>query len=166
VKEQQLNILKLMSQVTSRMDLTVFAQKVNQNPADAMANVQELVHGGFVCKTGSGYGVTEKGKAAIKVFNQTSDDKVFYFYTNVGFPTVFLAKNLADFYSITKQISTDSLDFHTARGDFENWIKDVLGDSELAERIGYFRKADLKGEDLRKVLLKVLEDKYNINNLL
>jgi hypothetical protein len=42
VKEEQLNILKLMSQVTSRMDLTMFAQKVNLDPAEIMTNVQEL----------------------------------------------------------------------------------------------------------------------------
>ncbi len=166
VKAEQLKILKLMSQVTSKMDLTLFAQRANQTPAEAMANVQELVNHGYVRRTVSGYGVTDKGKHAIKVFSQVPDDKAFVFYTEIGNPTVFLAKSIADFYNITGQISSDSLDFHLARRDFENWAQDVLAESELAERIGYFRKAELKGEDLRKVLQKVLEEKYDVKNLL
>lgn len=166
MKEEQFNILKLMCQVTTKMDMTLFAQKADQSPAEAMANVQALVQGGYVRKIGSGYGVTEKGKHAIKAFSQAPDDKAFIFYTQIGNPTVFLAKSPADFYNIVGQISADSLDFHLARGDFENWVRDVLADAELAERIGCFRIAEIKGEELRKVLLKVLEEKYYIKNLL
>jgi predicted transcriptional regulator len=166
LKQEQFNILKLMCQVTTKMDMTLFAQKADQTPSDAMANVQALVQGGYVRKSGSGYGVTEKGKTAIKAFTQVADDKAFIFYTQVGNPTVFLAKSPADFYNIVGQISADSLDFHSTRGDFENWVRNVLAEAELAERIGCFRIAEIKGEELRKVLLKVFEEKFDLKNLL
>jgi predicted transcriptional regulator len=166
LKEEQVNILKLMSQVTSRMDLNLFAQKVNLEPSDAMANVQELVHKGLVRKGGSGYGVTEKGKAAIKAFTSVPEDKNFSFYTRIGYPTVYSAQSLSEFYNITRQIGEDSLEFHLTRGDFEKWANDVLEDSELAEKIGEIKKTNPKCDAIRKELLKAIDHKYNLKDLL
>jgi predicted transcriptional regulator len=166
VKEEQLNILKLMSQVTSRMDLTMFAQKVNLDPADAMANVQELTQKGLVRKTGGGYGVTVKGKAAIKAFTPVPEEKAFHFYTRIGYPTVYSAQSLSDFYNVAKQIGEDSIEFHLSRGDFEKWMADVLDDAELAEKIENLTKENPKPEQVRKELLKVIDQKYGLKDLL
>jgi predicted transcriptional regulator len=166
VKEEQLNILKLMSQVTSRMDLTMFAQKVNLDPAEIMTNVQELARKGLVRKTGSGYGVTEKGKSAIKAFTPVPEDKAFHFYTRIGYPTVYSAQSLSEFYNIARQIGDDSLEFHLSRDDFERWVSDVLADAELAEKIEKIKKANPKPEIIRKELLKVLDQKYGLKDLL
>ena len=166
LKQEQLNILKLMSQVTNKMDLTLFAQKVNQDPAAAMANVQQLVDKGLVRKTVSGYGVTGNGKAAIKAFTPLSEDWAFIFYTQIGHPTTFSAKSLAEFYSITGQVGLDSLEFHMARGDFEKWARDSLSDNRLAIEITTVKIANIKGEKLRKELQRVIDQKYNIKELL
>ncbi|MGD6809365.1 MAG: DUF5752 family protein [Candidatus Bathyarchaeia archaeon] len=166
MKEEQLNILKLMSQVTSRMDLTMFAQKVNLDPAEIMTNVQELARKGLVRKTGSGYGVTEKGKSAIKAFTPVPEDKAFHFYTRIGYPTVYSAQSLSEFYNIARQIGDDSLEFHLSRDDFERWVSDVLADAELAEKIEKIKKANPKPEIIRKELLKVLDQKYGLKDLL
>ncbi len=166
MKEEQLNILKLMSQVTNRMDLTMFAQKVNLDPQEAMANVQELAHKGLVRKTGSGYGVTEKGKAAIKAFTPVPEDKSFHFYTGIGYPTVYIAQSLSDFYGIARQIGEDSLEFHLSRGDFSKWVDDVLVDCELAEKIEDIKKANPKCDAIRKELLKAIDQKYSLKDLL
>lgn len=147
------------------MDLTLFAQKVNLDPAQAMANVQDLVHKGLVRKTSSGYGVTDKGKAAIKAFTPVPEEKAFHFYTRIGYPTVFSARSLAEFYNTTRQIGADSFEFHLTRGDFENWIKDVLDDTVLAEKIGSI-KGSFEGEASRKELLKVIDQKYGLKDLL
>ena len=165
VKEEQLNILKLMSQVKSRMDLNMFAQKVNLDPTEAMANVQELAHKGLVRKTGSGYGVTEKGKAAIKAFTTVPEENRFNFYTRIGYPTVYSAQSLSEFYNISRQIGEDSLEFHLSRGDFENWVNDVLVDTDLAEKIGKIKNANPKCDAVRKELLKVIDQKYNLKDL-
>lgn len=62
MKDEQIKILTIMSQATNRMDLTVFAQKVNLSTNEIMAGIQELTKMGFLRKVGSGYGVTEKEK--------------------------------------------------------------------------------------------------------
>ena len=50
------------------MDLNMFAQAVNLTPNQAIAEVQELAKEGFLRKVGGGFGLTEKGKNAVKAF--------------------------------------------------------------------------------------------------
>ena len=166
MKEEQIKILKTMNEATNRMDLNMFAHMVNLNTNQAMAQVQELAKAGFLRKIGSGYGVTEKGKAALKVFTPVSSEMGFHFYFSIGQPTGFTAQTLEEFYRFIKQVSADSLEFHLYRGDFENWLRDVLKDSDLAEAIGNLKTDELKGEDLRKELLKVIDAKCGIEELL
>ena len=66
MKEEQFKVLKTMSEATSRMDLNMFAKKVNLTPNQTIQQIQELAKEGFLQKIGNGYGITEKGKAALK----------------------------------------------------------------------------------------------------
>jgi predicted transcriptional regulator len=68
LKEDQFRILKTMNEATNRMDLTMFAQAVNLNQNQAISEVQELAKEGFLRKVGGGFGLTEKGKNAIKAY--------------------------------------------------------------------------------------------------
>ena len=165
MKEEQIKILKTMSEATNRMDLNMFAHMVNLNPNQAMAQVQELAKAGFLRKVGNGYGVTEKGKAALKVSTPVSSEMGFNFYVGIGKPLGFTAQTLEEFYRFIKQVSADSLEFHLFRGDFENWLREVLKDSELAEEIGNLKMDELKSEDLRKQLLKAIDAKYGIEEM-
>ena len=155
-----------MNEATNRMDLNMFAHMVNLNANQAIAQVQELAKAGFLRKVGSGYGVTEKGKAVLKASTPVSSEMGFHFYTGIGEPTGFTAQTLEEFYRFIKQVSADSLEFHLYRGDFENWLREVLKDSDLAEAIGNLKTDELKGEDLRKELLKAIDAKYGIEELL
>ena len=166
MKEEQIKILKTMSEATNRMDLNMFAHRVNLNPNQTIAQIQELAKAGFLRKVGNGYGVTEKGKAALKVFTQVSSEMGFNFYVGIGKPLGLTAQTLEEFYRLIKQVSADSLEFHLYRGDFENWLREVLKDSELAEEIGNLKMDELKGEDLRKQLLKAIDAKYGIEELI
>ena len=56
----------------------------------------------------------------------------------------------------------DSIEFHLYRGDFENWLKDVCKEPELAHEIGVLKADSLKGEALRAEILKVLNEQYGI----
>ena len=123
MKEEQIRILKTMNEATNRMDLTMFAQAVNLNPNQAIAEVQELAKEGFLRKVGGGFGLTEKGKNAIKIFAQTPNELGFNFYVDFGKPLGFTALSMEQFYMFIKQITTDSLEFHLYRDDFENWLK-------------------------------------------
>lgn len=162
MNQKEIEILKIMNQATNRMDLNMFAQKVNLNPNQTIQQVQELAKKGLLRKVGSGYGVTEKGKAALKAFTALPNGLEFNFYIQLAQPTGQTAQTLADFYEIIKQVNAASLEFHLYRGDFEVWIKDALNDPELAKQIGDLKAEGLKDEDLRKKLLKLLDAKYSI----
>jgi predicted transcriptional regulator len=166
LKEEQVKILKTMNEATSRMDLHVFAEAVNLEPNQAVEQVQELAKEGFLRKVGGGYGLTEKGKNALKIFTVLSDEKSFNFYVDIDKPLGFTANSLVEFYRSVKQVTTDSLEFHLYRGDFEKWLSEVAGDVELAEVIGKLRSGELKGEKLRKAILKAVNEKYGAGDLL
>jgi len=63
-------------------------------------------------------------------------DKAFFFYEDIGKPTGDFAIGLSDLCSKINTAPSKSLAFHLKRGDFENWIRESIGDSELAGRIG------------------------------
>jgi predicted transcriptional regulator len=166
LKEQQIKVLKTMNEATARMDLNAFAQAVNLSPNQAIAIVQELASEGFLRKVGSGFGVTEKGKNALKVSTPVIAELGFSFYAGVDKPLCFTATSLEEFYRFVGQVCVDSLEFHLFRGDFERWLCDVVKDSEVAETVAALKTAELMGEDLRKALLKAIDAKYGIEELL
>ena len=166
MKEEQFKVLKTMSEATSRMDLNMFAKKVNLNPNQTIQQIQELAKGGFLQRIGNGYGITEKGKAAIKAFTPVPEEMGFHFYYGINQPADLTSKTLEEFYKAIKQVSAGSLEFHLYRGDFENWLKEACKEPELADKIGGIKVAGLKGEDLRAELLKVLDAKYCIQELM
>jgi len=166
MKDEQIRILKTMSEATNRMDLNMFAQVVNLQPNEAMIQVQELAKSGFLRKVGNGFGVTKKGKNTLKVFTPVPSEMGFNFYVDVGKPLGFSAQTLEEFYKLVKQVCSDAIEFHFYRDDFERWLGEVVKDSELAEAVAGLKSAGLKGEDLRKALLKTIDAKYGIDELL
>ncbi len=155
-----------MNEATNRMDLTMFAQAVNLNQNQAISEVQELAREGFLRKVGGGFGLTEKGKNAIKAYVFVSADLGFNFYVDVDKPLGFSALSLDEFYRTIKQVCSDSLEFHLYRGDFEKWLQVVCKDEDLAKAFGNTKTEELKGEDLRKALLQALDAKYGVGELL
>lgn len=67
-------------------------------------------------------------------------DKAFFFYTDIAQPTGDCAVSLVDLCSRMNTTVPESLTFHLKRGDFEKWIREVIGDSELADRINKLKK--------------------------
>jgi predicted transcriptional regulator len=162
--EERLRVLKVMNEATSRMNLNEFARMVGLNPNQTIDHMQELVKAGLVRKAGIGYGITEKGRATLKAFAPVPRDMEFQFYTGIGQPTGFAAKSLKDFYEIVKQIAVDSLEFHLYRGDFENWMKTALKEALFADEFKNMKKIQLKGENLRKEIIKAAEARYGFKN--
>lgn len=70
----------------------------------------------------------------------------FHFYAEIGKPTGQVATSLLDF--CNKLASAQSLQlqaslvFHMKRGDFVTWIKQSVGDPELADSIGEISAGD------------------------
>jgi predicted transcriptional regulator len=158
--DEQLKVLKVMSEVTSRIDMNAFSQMVGLNPSQTVERMQDLVNSGFIRKMGGGYGITEKGKAILKAITPVPKDTAFHFYTGFGQPTGFSAESLKDFYEIVKRVAAEALDFHLYRGDFENWIKNALKDAVLADELANLKIEMLKGEELRQRILKAIAARY------
>jgi hypothetical protein len=81
-------------------------------------------------------------------------------------PTGLLAKTVKDFYELVQQVDVASLEFHLYRGDFENWIRTACDDTAFADELASMKKAQLKGENLRKEITKAAEARYAFEKLL
>ncbi len=166
MNEEEFKVLKTMSEAKNRMDINMFAKKINLSPAQTIQQIQELAKEGFLQKIGNGFGITDKGKAALKAFTKVSDEMGFRFYYGIDQPAGLTANSLGDFYKIIKQISVDSLEFHLLRGDFEAWLKGVCKETELAEEFESVKASGVKGEELKTELLNVLDTEYRFKELM
>lgn len=166
MKDTQLKILKTMNEATSRIDFTTFSHTVNLTPNQAIVEMQQLAAEGLLHKVGAGYAITEKGKNALKILEAVPEEKKFRFFVAVDKPLGFSAHSIEEFYRLIRQVVSDSLGFHVYRGDFENWLRDVLHDEVLAAEVEKIRAYDLEGEELRKALLKAIDDRYGVGELL
>lgn len=164
--EERLRVLKVMSEATSRMNLNEFAGMVGLNPSQIVEHMQELVRVGLLRKVDAGYGMTEKGRVALRAFAPVSKDMEFYFYIGIAQSTGLLAKTIKDFYELVQQVEVASLEFHLYRGDFENWIRTACDDAAFADELANMKKAQLKGEELRKEIIKAAVARYAFEELL
>jgi hypothetical protein len=162
VKEEQYKILKTMTEATSKIDVHILSEAAGLTPNETISHVQALADQGFLGKVGHGYGVTEKGKIALKAHVEIPTEMSFVFYNNLDQPTGFNAKSIAEFYNAIVQANVESLEFHLYRGDFGNWLREAIKDPELAEEFEKIRTSELKGEALRAELLKATDAKYHI----
>ena len=163
--EEQLRVLKVMSEVKRRSDLNEFARMVGLTPNQTVESMQELVKADVLRRIGGGYGITETGKAALKAFTPVPKGMEFHFYIALDQPAGFLAKSFWDFYKTVKLISAGSLEFHLRRGDFEKWTRIALKNPEFADYLTKLQKPELKGEKLRKAIIKAAESVYGIERL-
>jgi Family of unknown function (DUF5752) len=85
---------------------------------------------------------------AASILREVPPEKSFNFYKGIDAPLNVSARSLKEFAEHIRIVGTDSLAFHTGRQDFERWVS-MLGDSELARKLGAVRAARLQGEELR-----------------
>ena len=97
---------------------------------------------------------------ASKIVGTVPMPNAFLFFAEIGQYTGQHAISLADFLEKLKTVPLRSMEFHFKRGDFQKWIKDTLGDKELADRISRFNK-NVQGESLREVLYEIVEKRLN-----
>jgi len=164
--DEEFKVLKAMSEATNKMDLNAFSRKVGFSPAETVEQIQQLAKEGFLQKVGGGFGITNKGKAALKALSPVPEGMSFQFYYGLNQPAQLSATTLKEFYVVIRQISIESIEFHLYRRDFENWIKDAVKDPELAHEIEHFREEELKNDELKKAILKKLDASYNIRDLI
>ena len=96
---------------------------------------------------------------AQNILRSVSYEKAFYFFTDIGKQTGATALSMSGFYEGLRVVEPQSVHFHFQRKDFQNWLKDVLGDPELAQRIDLINM-ELTNQDLRNELLKTVLTRY------
>jgi hypothetical protein len=99
----------------------------------------------------------EGNAEATKILRSLNQKEAFYFYEDIGKPTGESARSLSDFLEKTKSVKLKSVLFHLQRKDFQNWIKETLGDSKLARRIGRINPS--YDDDLRKKIHSTIENR-------
>ena len=97
---------------------------------------------------------------ASKILRNVPEQEGFHFYLAIGEPTGETAVSLADFINKIRTVDVRSVNFHFPRKDFEKWIRVVIGDAELALRIGRIRLG-IQGEALRNEILRVVKVRLN-----
>ncbi|MFB3889964.1 MAG: hypothetical protein ACE14S_10770 [Candidatus Bathyarchaeia archaeon] len=162
VTDEQLKVLKLMSEVTGTMDMNDFAKKLCLTTSQALEKFQELVKAGFMKKTAAGFSMTEKGKLVLKAAAQVPAGSEFSFYLTLDQPTGMSAASLKDFHELVKRVDAASLEFHLDRGDFENWVRSTVNDAAFADELVCLKARGRRGGDLRQEIVKALEARYSL----
>jgi hypothetical protein len=80
----------------------------------------------------------------------------FHFYAAFSNYTEETASSLEEFLKDLRTIAETSIIFHFQRKDFQKWISDTIGDTELADQIDKIDPA-LQVEEVRKRLVKTLQ---------
>jgi hypothetical protein len=84
---------------------------------------------------------------------QTVDyEKGFHFFNGSGNYLGETATSLVTFEFILESINVDSIRYHMGRGDFQKWIREVLCDDGLADRIEDIR-TNVSDQQLRNELI-------------
>jgi hypothetical protein len=101
-------------------------------------------------------------------FRKLEKGEAFYFMKSVSFilPTPYAADNLEEFIEALKNITTDSIYFHTFEArlrlgretnDFSDWIEYSVGNKKLAHDIARLDPYTHTLEELRMVMIRLVE---------
>jgi len=96
-------------------------------------------------------------KAAVsKILRTVPSHEGFHFFKAPGDSTGKVATDLTDFGEKLRTVDIRSINFHFPRQDFEKWLRDIIGDSELSRRIGRIGK-EIHGEMLRNEIIRIVK---------
>lgn len=166
----KLKILETMLLNNGSAKASQIAKDAEAEFPSTMMHLLDLIRKGYASSPEKGqYIITDKGKEAIgipetttenakAILAHTSHENAFHFYTAIEEPLNIYAYSLQNFLDDIKQIDPKSLEFHTFRGDFESWLI-CLGDIELAKKIALLKEKKLTGEELRRRLQSIIENR-------
>jgi hypothetical protein len=168
IKQEILETMLLNEKPVKAIEI---AKEIKKEFNPIMMHLLGLIRMGYVSSPEKGlYIITERGKRTLGIPETTKEkaaailsyaphDKAFNFYVTVGKPLSLHAHNLRDFANKLDKADVASVEFHMQRGDFEVWFKG-LGDEELAKKTTLLKQKNVVGEDLRKQLRDIVEQRY------
>ena len=96
------------------------------------------------------------------------DAQGFHFYKDVGDYCGVSVHSLGEFADALQYICSEAIVFHFERGDFQNWIRGVIGDAELAQVIDdikmcerHFSAESCRKEIVERVNVRILQLETN-----
>lgn len=103
----------------------------------------------------------------------SSEGEEFHFIKSVSFvlPTTYVAYDLKEFAEALKRITIDSIYFHIfearlrlerGHNDFSDWIATSIGDAQLANKISALDPYTHTIEDLRRILIEIIERRISL----
>ena len=95
-----------------------------------------------------------------KILSVVPSENAFFFCTAEGVYTKITAISLEDFADKLDGVDASSILFHYPRGDFQAWIRDIVGDRVLADKICFIQQG-ISGEKLRQELLKIVQTRIS-----
>jgi hypothetical protein len=95
-----------------------------------------------------------------KILRTVPSHEGFHFFKALGDSTGKVATNLTDFVEKLATVDIRSINFHFQRQDFEKWLKDIIGDSELSRKISSIGK-ETHGEKLRSEIIRIVKGRID-----
>ena len=94
-----------------------------------------------------------------KLLNSVQYESGFHFFTDHGKYTGITAISIVEFAEKLQIVPIQSVMFNFQRQDFQNWLKNTIGDEELASRIDKIKA--VQDEELRKQLLETVQKRIS-----
>jgi alpha-amylase len=102
----------------------------------------------------------EKPAVAAKwILRNLTGAKGFTFFYEFATPTPWTVYSLTEFLAAVKAVDISSVQFHTERDDFERWIREVIGDVVLADKLAAVAGQGLVGEALRRQIVRLIRNR-------
>jgi hypothetical protein len=96
-----------------------------------------------------------------RLLSSVPSDKAFAFYSGMDMPTGKYASSLQDLCQCFLEVAPQSVAFHLEREDFQNWLRHVIGDKELASKLSGLRGTGLSPEELRSKVYDMVKLRYD-----
>ena len=163
-------ILTVLWVAGTPITLQQISEKIELDPSSARDYLLELIDANYVCVPQKNYcAITDQGKQAIglpqvdknlatEILGPLPVEKAFHFYFDLDQPSGVHADSLKDFVDKIQNVDLKSIEFHSARKDFECWVSS-LGDIELSKKLGLLRIENLSGENLRTELYETVNSR-------
>ena len=150
--------------ITNALNEEILGEKLSSIDTIQYPTIRSLRN--EIAKTIEDY-IKENPKAKLRF---ASPSKVFHFIKSASFilPTPYVAIDLKDFVEILKKLTLDSVYFHMFEArlrldketnDFSYWLETSLLEEEVALKIKSLDPYTYTMEDLRKKIIKIVEDR-------
>jgi len=96
---------------------------------------------------------------ARRILRSYQHERGFTFFHEFARPTQTTVHSLEELSSALNVVDAGSIEFHNERGDFERWIRHVIGDNILADKLRGLANQKVRGEALRKRIASTVEQR-------